>query len=271
MTQLYKLHDVVRIVGVTRSTVRLVIKNGFVVPERGPRKSYLFTFRDLIVFRMAKGLSDARLSPRRISTSLGRLRRKLPLELPLSGLRIAAVGRDVVVVEPSSQWRADDGQLLLAFDVTSETGELTFATPAPLEDWFSRAFNIEESSPEEAIAGYRNAIEDNPCASGAYANLGRLLHETGRLEEAEAVYLQGQESCPGDATLLFNFALLREDQKQWDVAVQLYLKAIAEDPGMGDAHFNLGLLYQTLMKDREAVRHLSAYRKLLSITSPKVK
>jgi tetratricopeptide (TPR) repeat protein len=264
MTQVYKLQDVHRIVGVTRSTVRLVIKNGFVAPTRGPRQSYLFTFRDLIVFRMAKALADARLSPRRISTSLGRLRRKLPIELPLSGLRIAAVGRDVVVIEPKSQWRVDDGQLLLAFDVTAETGELTFATPAPLEDWFSRAYNIEDSSPEEAIAGYRNAIRDNPCASGAFANLGRLLHEGGKLDEAEAVYVQGQQSCPPDATLLFNFALLREDQKQWDDAVELYMKAIAEDPGMSVAHFNLGLLYESLEKDREAVRHFSAYRKLTS-------
>jgi tetratricopeptide (TPR) repeat protein len=269
MAQIYKLQDVHRIVGVNRSTIRLVIKNGFVAPTRGPRQCYLFYFRDLIVFKMAKALADARLSPRRISTSLGRLRRKLPLALPLSGLRIAAVGRDVVVVEPASQWRVDDGQLLLAFDVTSETGELTFATPAPLDDWFSRAFNIEDSFPEEAIAGYRHAIKDNPCASGAFANLGRLLHEAGKLEEAEAVYLQGQESCPGDAILLFNFALLREDQGQLDDAVQLYMKAIAADPGMSDAHFNLGLLYESLRKDRDAVRHFSTYRKLTSVAPPK--
>lgn len=268
MTQVYKLQDVERIVGVTRSTVRAVIKNGFVSPARGPRQSYQFSFRDLIVFRMAKALADARLSPRRISISLGRLRKKLPLELPLSGLRIAAVGRDVVVVDAASRWRADDGQLLLAFEVTSATGELTFVNPVSPEDWFSRAFHIEESSPEEAIAAYRNAIRDNPCAAGAFANLGRLLHEMGKLEEAEATYLQGRKSCPGDATLLFNFALLREDQRQWDAAVQLYMEAIAEDPGMSDAHFNLGLLYESLSKDREAVRHFSAYRKLTS-TAPK--
>ena len=267
MTQVYKLRDVQRIVGVTRSTVRAVIRNGFVTPGRGPRQSYLFTFRDLIVFRMAKALADARLSPRRISTSLGRLRRKLPLELPLSGLRIAAVGSDVVVIDATSQWRVDDGQLLLAFDVTSAAGELMFATPVPAEDWFSRAFNLEDKSPEEAIAGYRNAIRDNPCAAGAFANLGRLLHEAGRLAEAEAAYLQGQRSCPDDATLSFNFALLREDQTQWDDAIQLYLKAIEVDPGMSDAHCNLGLLYESLGKQREAVRHFSAYRKL-TVRSP---
>src|SRR6185503_16582719 len=100
---MYTVKEVCRIVGIPRSAIRGFIENGFVSPLRGRRREYLFNFRDLIALRMAKGLGEARLSKKRIAASLKRLRRKLPKTLPLSGLRIAAVGNDVVVVEGPSR------------------------------------------------------------------------------------------------------------------------------------------------------------------------
>src|SRR5688572_4573011 len=118
MAASYTLAQVERVLGLPASTVRRFIRDGFVSPARGARREYRFGFRDLVVLRMAKALADARLSSRRIGQSLRHLRRQLPDALPLTGLRITAVGSDVVVVERDSQWRADDGQYLLAFEVS---------------------------------------------------------------------------------------------------------------------------------------------------------
>ena len=261
----YTIREAGMIAGVPVSAIRGFIQNGFVSPARGKRREYLFDFRDLVVLRMARGLADASLSQRRIAASLKRLRKQLPEALPLTGLRIAAVGSDVVVFDGPSRWRADDGQYLLAFEVSQRTGDIAFA-PSPgaeaLADWFAHAFSLEDADAESSMASYRKAIVDDPCHSGAYANLGRLLHRAGRIAEAESVYLAGARACAAHPILLFNFANLREDQARSDEAIILYKQALAIDPGMADAHCNLGLLYESLGREREAVRHLSAYRKL---------
>ncbi len=44
-------------------------------------------------------------------TGLAKLKAELPAELPLTRLRITAVGSDVVVRDRSGQWNADSGQL----------------------------------------------------------------------------------------------------------------------------------------------------------------
>lgn len=265
MGSTYTIRKAGTIVGIPLPAIRRFISNGFVSPARGPRREYLFTFRDLVVLRMAKQLADARLSQRRIADSLKRLRKQLPETLPLAGLRIAAVGGDVVVSDGPSRWRVNDGQYLLAFEVTANAGDPSF-TPWPtsgdVADWFANASSLEEADPLLSIQSYQKAIEENPCLARAYANLGRLLHQIGRIPEAQAVYATGEVACVPDSILFFNFAVLREDQGQQEEAIRLYKQALEIDPEMADAHCNLGLLYELSGRKREAIRHLSAYRKL---------
>ena len=264
--QQYSLRQVGQIVGVSPSAVRRLIDAGFVAPARGARREYVFSFRDLIAVRMAKTLADAKLSGRRITASLKRLREQLPETPPLGGLRIAAIGNDVVVMDGSTQWRADDGQYLLAFEVGQTEGAVEIKSArderAPANDWFARGLDLEESDASEAMAAYAKAVAEDSCRPGAYANWGRLLHERGRLADAETVYRQGADACPEDAMLLFNFGVLMQDQGRTTDAIALYEQALAKDPAMADAHYNLGLLYQSRHAMRDALRHFNAYRKL---------
>ncbi len=269
----YSIQQVRDIVGLPADAVRRFVATGVVSPERGKRREYRFSFGDLIVLRMAKGLADAKLSNRKISNSLKRLRGQLPAAPPLSGLRIAAIGNTVVVQEGTAQWRADDGQYLLAFDVAQTQRGLEFAElrrpPASADpDWFTRACELEDTDAAAAMAAYEKATGEDACQSGAYTNWGRLLHAAGRLAEAEAVYLKGSNACPDDAILWFNFAILREDQKRASDAIALYKQALANDPSMQDAHYNLGLLFEALRRPRDAVRHFNAYRQLAGAADP---
>src|SRR5258708_20060587 len=111
----YGVREVERLLHLPRSTIKSLVNAGFVSPARGPRKSYLFSFRDLIVLRTAQALAAANVPPGRITKSLKQLRRHLPDAMPLSGLSIGAVGDRVVVSEGASRWQAQSGQYLLAF------------------------------------------------------------------------------------------------------------------------------------------------------------
>ncbi|MFL6582168.1 MAG: tetratricopeptide repeat protein [Burkholderiales bacterium] len=265
MRSTYTVKEAQKILGIPLSAIRKFVGNGFVSPTRGSRREYRLSFHDLVVLRMAKALFDASLSPRRIGVCLKRLRKQLPETLPLAGLRISAMGKDVIVKERDARWRAEDGQYLLALDVSESHGAVSFSQPSASNDhtdWFERAFDLESLDPAQSMIAYQKAIEQDPSFAPAYANLGRLLHAAGRASEAETIYLEGDAACPDDPIVLFNFALLKEDQERNEEAIGLYKRALAADPAMGDAHYNLGLLYQSLRRQREALRHFSAFRKL---------
>jgi tetratricopeptide (TPR) repeat protein len=263
----YSLRDVERLLGLPRSVIAGLIEAGFVAPTRGARREYRFTFQDLVVLRTAQALTDAKIPPARIVRALRRLRTMLPAEMPLTGLRIEADGDAVVVNEGRGRWRTDDGQYVLQFEVAAPGGRLVFLGPgqqAPPtnEDWYDRALGLEGTAPDAACDAYRRAIEADPSHRDSQVNLGRLLHERGRLAEAASVYRKALARFPQDATLHFNFAVLLEDLDDAPAAIASYRAALASAPDLADAHFNLARLFEARGMQQDALRHWSAFRKL---------
>lgn len=263
----YSLQDVARLLGLSRSMIRALIDAGYVAPLRGPRREYRFSFQDLVVLRTAQALVRAKLPTTRILRSLRRLRAQLPPEVPMSGLRVEAVGAAVVVRDGAMQWQPDDGQYLLRFQVEGSRGRVAFldapGEPAPsAQALFERALGLEPSHPDHACALYRQAIAIDPSLTAAHTNLGRLLHERKRHAEAEAAYRTGLAQVGADETLLFNLALLLEDVARPDEAAEMYRTALAANPDLAQAHYNLALLCEAAGQAQEAIRHLAAYRRL---------
>jgi DNA-binding transcriptional MerR regulator len=133
------------------------------------------------------------------------------------------------------------------------------AASGAIDDDFERALALEESDAEAAIALYRACLAADAKRTEARLNLGRLLHEQGRLGEAEGVY-RGSNSA--EPLLSFNLAVLLEDLDRTGEAMAVYRHAIALDPGLADAHFNLARLCEQAGNARDALRHLLAYRRL---------
>src|SRR5918998_6695635 len=125
----YGVRDVEKLLRLPRSTIRALIDAGFVLPERGPRKAWRFSFQDLIVLRTAQALVAAKVPAKRITRSMRELRRHLPESMPLSGLAICAVADRVVVKEGASRWQAESGQYLLAFEGDPASGSLSIMEP----------------------------------------------------------------------------------------------------------------------------------------------
>jgi tetratricopeptide (TPR) repeat protein len=267
VTESYSLREATELLGLSRHVIAGFIEAGFVSPERGARREYRFSFRDLVMLRAARGLVDAHLTNRRILRSLRKLRGHVPDGPPAEGLRIEAVGDSIVVTRGSDRWVADSGQYLLAFEVSASGERLAFASRAaqPLasfDDFFIHAVGSEEHDPAAAEDAYRRAIAADPLRACAYSNFGRLLHERGRLDEARAVYRTGIVRCAADSTLIFNLAVLEEDSGYHEHAKNLYTQAIALDPHFADAHYNLGLLCDREGDRKSALRHLNRYRQL---------
>ena len=267
----YGVREVEKLLRLPRSTIRALVEAGFVSPARGPRNAWLFSFQDLIVLRTAQALAAAKVPRRRITRSVRELRRHLPEAMPLSGLSICAVADRVVVKEGSGRWQAESGQYLLAFEGDPANGSLSVidrkdAVPqASAEDWFARGVDLEEEDAEAAVRAYAQAVTADPKLLDAHVNLGCLLHEAGRLAEAERAYRDAIRACGDEPSLLYNLGVLLEDMNRKSEAMLAYETALRGNPGLADCHYNLALLCEGLDKPREAIRHMAQYRRLLGV------
>jgi tetratricopeptide (TPR) repeat protein len=286
----YGVADVARMLHLSRGTIRGLISRGFVNPARGPRREYRFSFQDLVTLRAARALVQAKVPAQRIGRSLSALRRQLPKSVPLTGFTICAMGNQVVVGRGGgNRWQAESGQYLLELDVsvtgdslqiteikrTRTDGERERASPGAgraveslldsvdAHEWFERGLSAEDLDVDEALAAYERCRALDAKHLGARINLGRLLHEAGRLDEAQSVYSEAVRECEPDPTLFFNLGVLLEDAGRNEAAIEAYQQALAEDPDLGDAHYNLARLYEALGKPQHAIRHLGIYRRLL--------
>lgn len=265
--------------GLSRGVILGLVDAGFVTPRRGPRNEYRFTFRDVVLLRTAVELRAAQIAPRKILSALRKLRADLPAEMPLTGLRITAVGNDVAVKEGGVQWQAESGQRVMDFGVDAATGNVSVLQPVPSRQptpmppaaerraddaagWFAHGESLEGRDRGAAEAAYRQALAIDPGFADASLNLGALLCETRRCAEAVALYDAAVRLNPGEALLHFNRAIALEDQGRLEAALASYNTSLLLAPDLADAHFNAARLHEQLGDAKKAVRHLSAYRRL---------
>jgi tetratricopeptide (TPR) repeat protein len=263
----YSLREVIQLSGLSRHIVLRLAKEGIVAPERVRAREYRFSFQDLIVLRTARSLYAADIAPRRIALSLRRLRARLPESVPMCGLRVSALGADVVVHESTHKWDVSSGQLLLDFDLqpagsTATLIERPTVRTDTAETHFETACRLEDDDPEEACASYRRALACDSAYLNASLNLGCLLHSLGRLEEAENVYRGALTACEEKGVLWFNLGVLHEDQSRMADALAAYRNALEHDAQLADAHYNSARLYSALGQPQEAVRAFNDYRRL---------
>lgn len=269
--QRYGLQDVERLLRLPRSTIRALVRAGFVTPSRGPRRSWQFSFQDLIVLRTAQALAAANVPKTRITRSVKELRRHLPASMPLSGLSICAVADRVVVREGKSRWQAESGQYLLEFGGDPADGSLSVIEPrkaaqpaqaAGAAQWFDAALELEDDDPAAAVEAYRRAIAADPSFLDAHINLGSTLHEAGRTAEAEAAYREALHACGSDPLLLYNLGVLLDESGRKEEALSTYRQALSGNPRLADCHYNVALLCEQLGRPRDAIRHMAEYRRL---------
>jgi tetratricopeptide (TPR) repeat protein len=271
--------DLQRLFGIPPSQVRSLIRAGHIQPlKKAGRLSY--SFQDLIVLRTAGSLRAAKIPAHKINRTLQQIRASLPGSLPLSGLSIVAIGDRIVVREGQALRESDTGQYALALEFVDKEGDILVidkrsgTTPAvdpPFDpsdlpaDQFERALALEGSDAEAAQAAYEACLAADAHHLEARLNLGRLLHLGGRLEEAEEIY-RGTDVA--EAILSYNLAVLLEDLERESEAMAAYREALALDPGLADAHFNLARLYERSDRPKDALRHLLAYRRLIGGQGP---
>lgn len=265
--QEYSLSDLRRLFGLSATLIRQLGQAGFIT-KAGAHGRGEYSFQDLLILRMAGALSAAKISSSKITAALAQVRAVLRPGQVLTTMALAASGKEVAVRDPSSEWEVASGQYALALHADSRTVKVSALRSATAvtrvshaQEQYLRGHALEESDVTAARAAYVEALTAQEDHLEARINLGRLLHLEGQLKEAEKVYRQAKSSS---ALLSFNLAILLEDLQREEEAIAAYRDALAQDPLIQDAHFNLSRLHEKANQPRDALRHLLAYRRHVS-------
>jgi tetratricopeptide (TPR) repeat protein len=272
--KVYTARHVARMLDLSVGQVRSYARAGFLEAGRGPHGEYRFSFQDLVLLRTAKGLLAARMPPRKIRSALRKLRGQLPVGRPLTGVRISAEGDRIVVQDGGAIWNPETGQTRFNFEVADLA-----STVAPharraartaldsyekmsADDWYALGTDLEPAAPDHALEAYRRALDIDPDHFDTRVNLGRLLHERGRLHAAETHFRLALSVRPREPTALLNLAICLEDLGRTHEALRAYRETIEADPDCADAYYNMARLCEGLGDSAGARRHLQAYRRL---------
>jgi tetratricopeptide (TPR) repeat protein len=260
--QEYSLADLKRLFGLPPALIRKLSQAGFIAPPKARGRSAC-SFQDLLVLRVAGALKAAKITTPKIVSALEQIRSALPSGR-LPAIALAASGKEVAVRDGAREWEAS-GQYALPLMPRAAPGHVAELRRPPevpaaalAHEHYARGHALEELDVAAARAAYLAALRVQEDHLEARINLGRLLHLDGQLREAEKLYRQAKNSS---ALLSFNLAILLEDLEREDEACAAYREALAQDPLMCDAHFNLSRLHEKAKRPREALKHLLAYRR----------
>jgi tetratricopeptide (TPR) repeat protein len=261
----YSQADLTRLFRLPASLVSALARAHYITESAAEGKTS-YSFQDLLTLRTASALKAAKISNPKITAALGHLRSTLPPGSLLTTLALAASGEDSR--QGDQEWEVHSGQLPLALR-ESKFATVTALNPSPprpaahlqADTHYARGHALEEIDVAAARAAYLDALNAHSDHLDARINLGRLLHLDGELKEAEKVYRAAKNSS---ALLSFNLAILLEDLNREEEAIAAYREALAQDPSLHDAHFNLSRLHERANQPKDALRHLLAYRRHIS-------
>jgi tetratricopeptide (TPR) repeat protein len=263
----YSQADLTRLFRLSKTLLRSLVRAGYITtPARTGKTAY--SFQDLLILRTASALQAARIPAAKITKALGNIRASVSPGAMLSTLVLSSSGKDLLLREGSQTWEASSGQFALPLEATKAasvsellpgkaTAPATSAT-SEADAHYARGHELEDRDVRAARAAYLAALELHSDHIEARINLGRLLHLAGELAAAEKIYRQTKTAS---AVLSFNLAILLEDMHREADAAAAYRDALAQDPHLHDAHFNLSRLYERTAQPREALQHLLAYRR----------
>ncbi|MGQ0528845.1 MAG: tetratricopeptide repeat protein [Panacagrimonas sp.] len=153
-------------------------------------------------------------------------------------------------------------------EATSEEPAEPPADKGDPEGRFAEAVSLmKQKKVKEAEAAFMALTADFPEFSGPQTNLGILFAKSNRRDAAIAAFTRAA-TANGENAAAFNWlGILNREGGNFERAKQSYEKALSINPDYPAAHLNLGLLYETQLKQPDAA--LKHYREYLRVTDGK--
>jgi tetratricopeptide (TPR) repeat protein len=170
------------------------------------------------------------------------------------------------LVDPMTRQMAFDFELkpCAGMVVVRRHGQEPIHAAAEMQEMFLRAVRLEEIPDrlEEAKGVYETILELHAGHAAAAINLGTIHYNEKDFAGAERLYRLATEADPEYALAFFDLGNVLDEQQRLDEAIVAYERALTLVPQYADAHYNLALAYERLKEPRKALRHWTSYTRL---------
>ena len=106
---------------------------------------------------------------------------------------------------------------------------------------------------EVKLEGFDELNKMKPHTAELYNNMGNILKNQGKLDEAIAAYQHAIKIKPGFAEYNYNIGLALNGQGKMDEAIEAYQQAIVIKPDFAEAYCNMGITLKNQFKLHEAI------------------
>ncbi len=133
------------------------------------------------------------------------------------------------------------------------------------EEYFLEASQADDGDPErfeEAMSGYRRALEIDPYMVPALINLANIHYARDEAVEAQALYERAIALDAGVFEAHFNLGNILHDLGRYEEALVCYRDALALNPSYADAHFYMAVTLEKSGRSQDARPHWRAYQRL---------
>ena len=255
IADVYTQTEVSRLLDVTRGRLRSLDRAGIVSPSGRRKGRRAYTFNDIIALRAARDLLHKKVRLRDVARAIKSIRETLPKVVrPLSELRIASDGKQVVVRTDEGKYEPVSGQMVLDFEVRQLHDEVVrVLRPSAGRDrartayeLYLQASQLDENpdTMDEAETLYRTALKHDPWLAIVYTNLGNIRFRRGDEQQAEKLYRNALDIEKSQPEAQYNLGYMMLHRGQPKAALSYFEGAIAADPRFADAYFNLAMAYE---------------------------
>lgn len=115
---------------------------------------------------------------------------------------------------------------------------------------------------DSAISCYKAVLEKEPENNDALVSLGNVYLEKGELEKGMELFNKLSDEDAASPITLYNIATLLFNKGELETAARYYERALSLDQNMADAHYQSGLCYLNLNKKEKAKESFLKYLEL---------
>jgi tetratricopeptide (TPR) repeat protein len=230
--------------------LRYMQKWGLIRPERDDHGDTQYSFADLALIRQADAeLADGATFRAVLRNLLSSRRGQLAFDF-----RIEAQPAKVLQLK-----RPEPPPLASLMDAWPAT------ETSSAEEYFVSASILDDGDPanfDDAMSGYRHALEVDPYMVPALINLANVHYARDEIPEAQALY---ERAIALDAEVFeahFNLGNILHDLGRYPAAQACYRDALRLNPAYADAHFYLAVTLEKSGQSQEARPHWRAYQQL---------
>ncbi len=170
------------------------------------------------------------------------------------------------VVEPLTQQLAFDfasGSRDQPFELAGNGAAAQGRRSVEVQEMFLRSVRLEEEGRvEDAIASYESILALRPEHPPTLINLGTMHYNRRQFAHAEQLYRLATEADPRYALAFFDLGNVLDEMGRLQEATAAYLRAVTLVPYYADAHYNLALAYERQGQRRRALHHWLTYVRL---------